>query len=206
MLVTELVPAQNKDSRRLMILLHGLGDSMDGYRWAPAALGLPWMNYLLVNAPDGYYEGFSWFDIYEHRGVGIKRSRELMFELLDDLRGKGFPTDQTVLFGFSQGCVMTIETGCRYPHRLAGLVGISGWPHEPHDLIRDLSPVAKQQKFLITHGTNDPLIPFNEVKPAVQKMKAEGLHIEWREYRKAHTIAGDEEINDIRHFVSSCFA
>ena len=35
-----------------MIVLHGLGDSMEGYRWLPEALQLPWLNYLLVNAPD----------------------------------------------------------------------------------------------------------------------------------------------------------
>ena len=205
MLVTDLVPAQESGSRRLMILLHGLGDSMEGYRWAPHALNLPWLNYLLVNAPDGYYEGFSWFDIYENRGVGIKRSRELVFELLDDLREKGFPTDQTVLFGFSQGCVMTIEVGCRYPHRLAGLIGISGWPHETPELIRDLSPVARQQKFLITHGTQDPLIPFSEVKAEVKKLKAAELEVEWHEFPKAHTIAGDDELNVIRSFVKRCY-
>ena len=57
MLVTELVPAREPDSRRLMVVLHGLGDSMDGYRWMPQELDLPWLNYLLVNAPDDYYGG-----------------------------------------------------------------------------------------------------------------------------------------------------
>ena len=33
-------------------MLHGLGDSIEGYRWMPEALDLPWLNYLLVNAPD----------------------------------------------------------------------------------------------------------------------------------------------------------
>jgi hypothetical protein len=36
-------------------MLHGLGDSIEGYRWLPDRVGLPWMNYLLVNAPDDYY-------------------------------------------------------------------------------------------------------------------------------------------------------
>ena len=46
------VAAPDRNSRRLMILLHGLGDSMDGWRWFPEAMKLPWLNYLLVNAPD----------------------------------------------------------------------------------------------------------------------------------------------------------
>ena len=61
-LETELIPAVERGSRRLMIVLHGLGDSMDGYRWLPNALRVPSLNYLLVNGPDEYYGGHSWYD------------------------------------------------------------------------------------------------------------------------------------------------
>src|SRR6266567_7943288 len=107
MLDTEFHPAKDANFRRLMVVLHGLGDSVAGYRWLPHALGLPWMNYLLVNAPDDYYGGFSWYDFSENPGPGVLRSRRLLFELLDEQRAKGFPTGQTTLSGFSQGCLMT---------------------------------------------------------------------------------------------------
>src|SRR5882724_11729378 len=146
MLETELIPATEKNSRRLMVMLHGLGDSMDGYRWLPQAMNLSWMNYLLVNAPDKYYEGFSWFDYPNDIAPGILRSRKLLFELLDDLRAKNFPTEEITLAGFSQGCLMTIDVGLRYPHKFAGIVGISGWVFEMERLLKELSPVAKQQR------------------------------------------------------------
>lgn len=206
MLETDFVPAKEKDSRRLMILLHGLGDSMEGYRWAPEALQLPWMNYLFANAPDAYYSGFSWYDFAADPVPGIKRSRELLFELLDDWRGKNFPTNETILFGFSQGCLMTIELGLRYPNLLAGLIGVSGYANEPEKLLKELSPVAKHQKFLITHGTQDPLIPFQQVKEQVKLFQASGVQMEWREFHKAHTIAGEEELSVIREFVRGRFA
>jgi predicted esterase len=38
MLHTELIPAREKNSRRLMVMLHGLGDSIEGYRWLPEAM------------------------------------------------------------------------------------------------------------------------------------------------------------------------
>ena len=66
-----------------MVLLHGLGDSMEGYRWLPNALDVPWLNYLLVNAPDDYQGGFSWYDIYDNPDPGVKRSRALLEDLLD---------------------------------------------------------------------------------------------------------------------------
>ena len=43
----------------------------------------------------------------------------------DAQREAGFPTEQTILFGFSQGCLMVLEAGLRYPHRFAGVIGIS---------------------------------------------------------------------------------
>ena len=205
MLTTDLVPSEIPDSRRLMIVLHGLGDSMAGYRWFPEALALPRMNYLLVNAPDPYYDGYSWYDIYGDAPSGIERSRALLFKLLDDQAQAGFPTDQTILFGFSQGCLMTIETACRHPRLLAGNVGISGYVHDAAALVRELSPVARQQKFLITHGTDDPLLPIEKVRPDIERLRQAGLNIDYQEYPKVHTIAGEEEIRRIRDFVTGCF-
>ena len=201
MLHAEFIPAAQDDSRRLFIFLHGLGDSMDGWRWLPGALDLPRLNYLLVNAPDPYYEGYSWFDYPGEIAPGIHRSRQLLFELLDQWRGKGFPAGQMTLGGFSQGSLMSLETGLRYPHRLAGIVGISGWVFAIENLIHTLTPVARSQRLLVTHGQHDPLLPFAASRGQIQQLQAAGLDITWREYPKAHTIHGEEEIAAIREFV-----
>ena len=201
MLHTEFWQASEKNSRSLMIVLHGLGDSIAGYRWLPPALDLPWMNYLLVNAPDPYFVGFSWYQFAGDASPGILRSRALLFELLDHQKKQGWPPEQTIVFGFSQGCLMMWEAGLRYPHLFAGLIGISGYAHDPEQAVKELSPVAWQQRFLITHGTLDNLIPFAEVREQINILKAASLHIEWHEFVKAHTIAGEEELAVIRDFV-----
>ena len=187
MLVTELIPAPQKDSRRLMVVLHGLGDSMEGYRWLPEALSLRDMNYLLVNAPDEYFGGGSWYAFPGDARADIERSAKLLFGLLDTQRELGFPTEQTILFGFSQGCVMTIETGLRYPHKLAGLVGVSGYVHDPDRLLGALSPRATEQRLLLTHGQFDPLISIAPVREQVRLLRQAGLHVEWQEFAKEHT-------------------
>jgi phospholipase/carboxylesterase len=201
MLVTDLVPALEKNSKRLIVVLHGLGDSMEGYRWLPDMLGFPWLNYLLVNAPDEYYGGYSWYDFASNPGPGVERSRRLLFDLLEEQEKRGFAPEQTVLFGFSQGSLMVTDAGLRYPRRFAGLIGISGHVHEPDMLIKELSPVAREQKILMTHGTYDPLIPFGTVRLQVAVLKAAGLQIEWHEFSKEHTIAGEEELDVIRGFI-----
>lgn len=201
MLDHELIPAQEKDSRRLMVMLHGLGDSIEGYRWLPEAMDLPWLNYLLVNAPDDYYGGYAWFEFGGNIVPGVRRSRKLLVELLDVLAAKGFPADQITLGGFSQGCLMAIEVCLRHPQRLAGVVGISGWVSEPEKLVKELSPVALQQRLLVTHGTLDPLVPFAASRAHVNLLKAAGVQVEWHEFVKPHTIAGEEEMDVIRKFV-----
>jgi phospholipase/carboxylesterase len=206
MLTHEFLPSSARESRRLLVALHGLGDSAAGYRWLPQELQLPWMNYLLVNAPDPYYGGYSWYDFAGNPAPGIARSRKLLFELLDRLRTKGFPTEETVLFGFSQGCLMTVDVGFRYPQRFAGLVGISGYVHEPEKLLLERSPEATKQRMLFTQGTLDPLIPFGEVREQVNLLKAAGLPIEWHSFVKPHTIAGKEELDMVREFTRAGYS
>jgi phospholipase/carboxylesterase len=206
MLETEFIPAAEENSRRLLIMLHGLGDSLAGYRWMPEALNLPWLNYLLVNAPDEYYGGYSWFNFAGDIVPGVQRSRALLFELLEAQCAKGFPAEETVFGGFSQGCLMSVEVGLRYRRRFAGIVGISGYVCEPEKLVGELSPVAFQQRLLITHGTLDPLIPFADVREQINILKSAGLHIEWHELVKTHTIAGESEVKIIRNFIRARFS
>jgi phospholipase/carboxylesterase len=197
-LTTDLIPAREK-STRLMVVLHGLGDSMEGYRDVPEMLRIPWLNYLLVNAPDPYYTGFSWYDFAGDPAPGVLRSRGLLSALLDAQRPM-FPSDQTIVFGFSQGCLMTLETGLRYTHILAGLIGISGYVHDEKALIADLSPASRDVPILWTHGLRDPLIPVIGVRQQAENLKAAGLKIEWHEFPKEHTIH-PQEVEVIREFI-----
>jgi phospholipase/carboxylesterase len=204
MLTHELIPAAEADSKWLMVVLHGLGDSMEGYRWLPEAMDLPWLNYLLVNAPDEYHGGYSWYDFMEDPAPGVKRSREALFELLDAQREAGFLAGQIFQFGFSQGCLMTMEVAMRYPHKLAGCIGISGYVHEPEAALEEMSPAAKDQEILFTLGTFDPIIPPGKVRGQLNLLQADGgLQIEVKEFAKDHTIAGEDELALIRDFITA---
>ncbi len=196
-----MVPAVERGSRWLMMVMHGLGDSIAGYRWLPEALDLPWLNYRLVNAPDHYFGGYSWYDFAGDPEPGVERSRRKLEELLDRQVEDGFPAERTFLFGFSQGCLMTWEVGLIHPRRLAGCIGISGYLHRPERFPAAFSPVAREQQFLITHGTADPLIPIEPVRRQAEALKAQGIRLTWREYSKDHTIAGEEELSLIRGFL-----
>ena len=201
---SSIIKAANGDSPYWMAVLHGLGDSMEGYRWMPDQMRLPWLNYLLINAPDPYFTGYSWFDIEGDREPGIRRSRDLLFQTLDTFRSQeSVRADHLFVFGFSQGCVMTVETGFRYSHQLAGCIGVSGFIHRADALVADQSSHAKQQRFLMTHGTQDPLIPSGPVKDQMGLLQRQGFNFKWQEYPKEHTIYGEVELQCFREFLEN---
>lgn len=204
MLTTELVAAP-RPAQRLLVVLHGLGDSMEGYRWVPQALALSDVDVLLVNAPDDYYGGFSWYDIYEDPIPGVTRSRDAMHALLEQMRGEGYASRHTAIMGFSQGGLMTTEMALTHSEELAGLVSISGYVFQPETVAERAPAISKNQKLLVTHGRADDVVPMSRAKPQYAALREAGWAIDWREYAKGHTIDPIRELPEIRAFLQSAF-
>jgi phospholipase/carboxylesterase len=194
-------PARKPGPReKVLVVFHGLGDSLNGFTWMPSQLGLDGLSYFLVNAPDDYYGGFSWFDFEGDRVPGVLRSRGLILGLLQDLTAQGVKSEDILLFGFSQGCLMALDAGLRAPMKLGGIVGVSGWLAFKEEYPGAFSPFAKQQKFLVTHGLRDPLLPYALSKAQCEYVKTLGIDLEFRSYDKEHTIL-PEELEGIREWV-----
>lgn len=193
-------------AEHLMIVMHGRGDSPRGFEWMPGHLGIPSMNYLMLEAPDAYdmggvVEGFSWYDLPPNRLPGILRSRSVLGEVFQVLLDQGFEYEKMFLFGFSQGCVMTLEFGGRYPHRLAGYIGISGFCNDPDLLIQEAATEAKNGDWLITHGTGDEVISFTSSKAQMKMLQDGGFNLTFKEYDKTHTIDDAEELPMLRAWI-----
>ncbi|MGC8886944.1 MAG: alpha/beta hydrolase [Verrucomicrobiia bacterium] len=206
MLNIYMYPALDVTSRRSLIVLHGLGDSKEGYHWLPEALKLDYLTYIFVDAPDRYGDGYSWFHInqetLEPHPKFVARSRIYLFQLLDYLEEHKYPVEQMVIFGFSQGCLMCWEIGVRYQKVLGGIIGISGWAAENTNIFESVTEISKQQRFLITHGVYDPLLPVERVREQIQIFKAKGLNIQYHEIEKEHTILTEKEIPLFRSFIN----
>lgn len=181
---------------KLVVVLHGRGDSSAGFHWMPSTLALPGVTWLLVNAPDPWYGGFSWYDLPPHHGPGVERSRALLDRLFDEIAAGGFSPKDTLLFGFSQGCLLTLEWGGRTDRSLAGFIGVSGYCYDPVALSHEASEIAKSTPWLVTHGTHDDVLPFDVTRDQIDVLRAGGLPIDFRAYPKTHTI--DPDLADIR--------
>lgn len=131
-------PAVSGEADSLVIFLHGYGaDGNDLVGLAdPLAPHLPNTRFMAPNAPErcvGNPMGYQWFPIPWMDGSSEAQalsSAETSFRLLDafldDVEASGMPPERTVLFGFSQGTMMSLQVGLRRNTPLAGIVGFSG--------------------------------------------------------------------------------
>jgi len=182
----------NTPSKKLMIILHGRGDSSAGFTWLPPYLKMDDMNYLLLDAPYDYYGGRSWYDFPPNQLEGIEYSSKILTEILDELFEEEFESSESFLFGFSQGSLLTFEFGARYHKVLAGYLAISGYIYDPKKLLEEMNSKVKEARWLCTHGTQDGVLPYTESKSQVEVLQNGGFDIEFRSYVKEHTIDRDE--------------
>lgn len=189
-----------------VMVLHGLGDSKDG--WKPVAdyLALPNTGWIFVQAPDCYHEGWSWFDLRlpdpRPDQTQVIRSRTRLRELLTHLETtREIRCEDLTLMGFSQGCLMAMAVGLTHDRPFAGVVGISGWVADLESYPAALGKAADQQRILMTHGDQDQVIPIAVTRPQVVRLQGLGLDLTWCEYQKAHGLDTERELGEVRAFL-----
>ncbi len=201
--LTHIFQPARSPSQQLVIVLHGRGDSAQGFLWLQDELAIDSLDFLLLNAPGSYYTGYSWYDLPPDQLPGILRSRKLLEDVFQETESSGYPPERTFLLGFSQGCLMTLEFGTRHSRRLAGYIGISGYSNEPEAIVRELNPEVNQGDWLITHGTQDEMLPVERTRAQMQLLRDAGFKLDYREYRKTHTIDFERELPEIREWMQA---
>ena len=190
-------------SRQLVVVLHGRGDSADGFVWLQDALGMDSLDFLLLTAPIPYGMGFSWYDLPPHQLPGIEGSRRLLTTVFAEVERQGYQPAHTYLVGFSQGCLLTLEFGARHHDRFGGYIGISGYCYDTGALLEELNPDVNQGDWLVTHGIQDDVLPVDGTRTQIQSLNEGGFRIDYREYDKAHTIDPDRELPEIREWLTA---
>jgi len=169
--------------------------------WLQDALAIDTLNFLLLTAPNRYYTGFSWYSLPPRQLPGILQSRKVLGQVFEELKRSGYAPEQTLLMGFSQGCLLTLEFGARHPDRLAGYIGISGYSYDPRMLLEEMNQKANSGDWLVTHGTQDEILPVENTRAQISILIDGGFRIDYREYRKAHTIDIEIELPEIRDWL-----
>ncbi len=193
-----------------VIFIHGLGDS--GHGWSEIArlpqfsqLGairfvFPHANDMPVTMNNGMRMP-SWYDIdlnsrNREDEVGLRASQLQIEALIAREKARGIPAHRIVLAGFSQGSVMTLQTGLRHPERLAGLVCLSGYLALADQLVAERNAASIGMPIFMAHGSYDQVIPVARGMQTRDALIAAGYQVEWHEYPMEHS-SSPEEFRDL---------
>lgn len=205
----EINPPAEADA--VVIWLHGLG--ADGHDFEPIVpeLALPAsakIRFIFPHAPmrpitiNGGYVMRGWYDIaradigVQQDAEGIRASQRQLEALIEAEIAAGIPAERIVLAGFSQGGVMILHTGLRYPVRLGGLMVLSGYVPLAETLQAERHAANQDTPVFMAHGRNDEIIPHALAEQSRDQLIKLGYQVEWNSYSMPHGVL-PEEINDI---------
>lgn len=194
-----------------VIWMHGLG--ADGSDFVPIVReldlgGCPAIRFVFPHAPtmpvtiNGGYVMRAWYDILvtdlvrQEDEAGLRESAQQITALLDRERERGVAAERIVLMGFSQGCAMTLMTALRYPHRLGGAVGLSGYLPLAATAAAERHAANADLPIFLAHGTQDPIVAPARGLASRDALRALGHEVEWHEYPMPHSVCA-EEIADL---------
>ncbi len=171
-------PISGGAPKQLVILLHGLGsDGRDLIGLAPLyAQALPDAVFVSPDAPhpcDMAPMGYQWFSLQDRAPDAMLTGVQRMAPILDhfitaQIEKYDVPADRTVLIGFSQGTMMSLYVGPRYPEKLAGILGYSGALVGEEGL--DSQDIFRIPVHLV-HGDQDDVVPVDQYYHAETTLK-----------------------------------
>lgn len=171
----------------VVLLLHGYGaDGSDLFGLAePLAPHMPDTVFVAADAPTRSMAnpmGFQWFPIPWIDGStevaaaeGLRHSARLLDGFIDKiLADEGLTPDRLILFGFSQGTMMSLHVAPRRAEPVAGIVAFSGRLMFPEGLAED---ILSRPPVLLIHGDADDVVPFDEMQNAANALQAAGFEV-----------------------------
>lgn len=120
--------------------------------------------------------------------AGLPEAREYLSEVVTALQEKtSIPLSRIVLGGFSQGAMLSTDTALHFEQNVAALVAMSGTLlHEPE--WKKLAALHPQLRVLQSHGTADPILPFEAAEWLRDLLKSAGADLEFIPFEGGHQI------------------
>jgi phospholipase/carboxylesterase len=193
-----------------VIWLHGLG--ADGNDFVPIVqqLKLPKLGirFVFPHAPmrpvtiNGGFVMRAWYDIVAQDlaqradEAGIRHSQAAIDALIAKEAARGMPASRVVLAGFSQGGVLSLQTGLRHPKALAGVMSLSAYLPLASTVEKERNAVNQGTPIFIGHGMADNVVPLKAGTAARDQLIKLGYDVDWHQYPMAHSVC-PQELDDI---------
>ena len=206
--MTRVLNAQRRaplsgETRSVVVFLHGYGANGADLLGLADPLGehLPDTLFIAPDAPEscaGAPFGYQWFPIpwidgssEEEAARGMQAAAADLNAFLDAvLVDEDLLPEQMVLFGFSQGTMMSLHVAPRREDPVAGVVAFSGRLLQPEVLPDE---VVSRMPVLLVHGDADDVVPVQSLPQAAQALQDAGFTDVFAHVMKgtAHGIAPD---------------
>nr|WP_315478819.1 alpha/beta fold hydrolase [uncultured Rhodoferax sp.] len=198
-----------------VIWMHGLGASSDDFAGLVPELDLEGcqpIRFVFPQAPsipitiNGGYVMPGWYDLYgmdlvsKQDAAGIQRSEADIRALIDHEVARGIPFDRIVLAGFSQGCAMALHAALRLPHKIAGVMALSGYLPLADRFASERHAANADTPIFMAHGTQDPVVILKRGEDSRDALAAMGHKVQWHTYPMPHSVH-PREIADIAAFL-----
>lgn len=208
-----LRPAQADTAQpALLILLHGVGSNERDLFGLAAELD-PRFIVISARAPLTLpYGGFGWYPVqFTPRGPVIdtaaaQKSQALLNQFIEQAQAAfDVPPERTLLMGFSQGAIMSVNTLLTNPERIGGVVAMSG------RLLPDAeSTYAAPERLdgfpvIVVHGTFDEVLPIDEGRSIRALLEQRPVKLTYHEYPMGHHIS-DASFADIQTWLADWLA
>ncbi len=197
-----------------VIWLHGLG--ADGNDFVPIVpeldlTGCPGIRFVFPSAPsmpvtvNGGYVMPAWYDIIgrnlmdQEDAAGIQKSAASIVQLIEHEASRGIACDQIVLAGFSQGCAMTLYVALRFPHKLAGIMALSGYLPLAMSLNTEKHSANQNTPIFMAHGEYDAVVIPERARTSCALLEKLGYQVSWNEYPMEHSVNREELVGISRY-------
>ena len=183
------------ETRSVVVFLHGYGANGADLLGLADVLGehLPDTLFVAPDAPEtipGMPSGFQWFPIPWIDGSSEEEAERGLMAASDDLNSildalmedEDVLPEQVVLFGFSQGTMISLHVAPRREDAVAGIVAISGRLLSP-ELLKE--EVICRPPILLIHGDADDVVPPQSLPQAAEALQEAG----WKDVY-AHIMKG----------------
>lgn len=205
-----------KPATASIIWLHGLG--ANGHDFEPIVPQLDpnitsHTRFIFPHAPhrpitiNGGMVMPGWYDIFsadlpaEQDAQGIHDSEQILCQYIAQEIEQGIETKHIVLAGFSQGGVIALQTGLRYPLKLAGIMALSSYLPLADTVEKEIHAANRQISIFMAHGQQDPVISISRAERSQAHLEKFGYRVDWHSYNMQHSLC-PEEIVDINQWLS----
>lgn len=177
-------PLNDEETKQVVIIVHGLGDSAQGIISLGTAMqpALPNTEFVAMDAPfpcEFSPMGYQWFSPNDWTSTvvleGVKKAESYLNDYIDHIaETRGLPHEKIALLGFSQGSMMSLYVAPRKEQELAGVLAYSGALIGGDTLSQELksSPAV-----FLSHGEVDDVVPFENMNRALTGLKAANMNV-----------------------------